>query len=277
MLADNARNEAYERALKAAVRPGDLVLDIGAGSGLLAMMAARAGAARVVACEADPLLAVTAREIVRRNGYGDVVDIVAERSTKLDRAGALEGGADLIVSEVFSHTLLDEGAIETLNHAMKTLARPGARIIPASASIQVALVEFRGKILPPLGNVAGFNLSLFDRHAPSMMSVPLKSRDLHLRSAAEPLFDFDFTRGTAPVEQRRKLALTSRGGRVNGIAQWIRLQLTDEVAFENSPGPGRWSHWPCVLYPFESPLDTAEGEPVPVEGWHDELRLRIWS
>ena len=277
MLADAVRNEAYESALKAAVRPGDLVLDIGAGSGLLAMMAARAGAARVIACEADPLLAETAREIVRRNGYGDVVEIVAERSTKLDKAGALAPGADLIVSEVFSHTLLDEGAIETLNHAMKTLARPGARIVPASASIQVALVEYRGKMAPPLGDVAGFDLSLFDRHAPRTLTVQLESRHVHLRSAPEPLFDFDFTRGTAPVERRRKLALTSRGGRVNAIAQWIRLQLTDEVAFENSPGPDRWSHWPCVLHPFESPLDTAEGEPVPVEGWHDELRLRIWS
>jgi type II protein arginine methyltransferase len=277
MLADTARNEAYESAIRAAVRPGDLVLDIGAGSGLLAMMAARAGAARVVACEADPLLAATAREIVARNGYGDAVEIVAERSTKLEPAGALAGGADLIVSEVFSHTLLEEGAIETLNHAMKELARPGARIIPGSASIQVALVEFQEEILPPLGDVAGFDLSLFDRHAPRRMSVPLKSRHLNLRSAAAPLFDFDFTRGEAPVEQRRKLALASRGGRVNGIAQWIRLQLTDEIAFENSPGPGRWSHWPCVLYPFDSPLDTAEGEPVPVEGWHDELRLRIWS
>lgn len=277
MLADAPRNQAYESAIRASVRPGDLVLDIGAGSGLLAMMAAKAGAGRVVACEADPMLAATAREIVGRNGYGDVVEILAERSTKLEPAGALAGGADLIVSEVFSHDLLDEGAIETLNHAMKRLAGPGARIIPASASIQVALAEYRGEILPPLRDVAGFDISLFDRHAPRAMAVPLKSRNLRLRSAARPLFDFDFTRGEAPVERRRKLALESRGGPVNGIVQWIRLQLTDEIAFENSPGPGRWSHWPCVFYPFESPLETARGDEVPVEGWHDEVRLRIWG
>lgn len=277
MLADTAGNEAYESAILGMVGPGDLVLDIGAGSGLLALMAARAGAGRVVACEADRLLAATAREIVARNGYGDVVEIVAERSTKLEPTGALEGGADLIVSEVFSHTLLDEGAIETLNHAMKTLARPGARIIPASASIQVALAEYQGEMQPPLGEVAGFDLSLFDRHAPRAISVPLKSPKLCLRSAGLPLFDFDFTRGEAPAEQRRKLELTSLGGRINGIAQWIRLQLTDDIVFENGPGLDRWSHWPCVFYPFDSPLETAEGDPVPVEGWHDEVRLRIWS
>lgn len=277
MLADLARNRAYESAIRSSVRPGDLVLDIGAGSGLLAMMAARAGAARVVACEADPLLAATASEIVGRNGFADVVEIVAQRSTKLERAGALAAGADVIVSEVFSHTLLDERAIETLNHAMTRLARPGARIIPGSASIQVALVDYRGKVLPPIGEVAGFDLGLFDRHAPRTMSIPLKSRNLRLRSAAQTLFDFDFTRGEAPAEQRRTMALTSLGGRVNGVVQWIRLQLTQEVSFENRPGPGRWSHWPCVLYPFDSPLETVEGEEVPVEGWHDEVRLRIWS
>lgn len=277
MLADGPRNQAYESAIRASVRPGDVVLDIGAGSGLLAMMAARAGAARVVACEADPLLAATAREIVKRNGYADVVEIIAERSTKLECSGALAVGADLIVSEVFSHTLLGEGAIETLNHAMKTLARPGARIVPCSASIQVALAEYRGENPPPIGDVAGFDLGLFGRHAPRAISVPLKSRKLRLRSAAQPLFDFDFTRGEAPAEQRRKLELTSRGGRVDGIVQWIRLQLADEIAFENSPGPDRWCHWPCVLYPFDSPLETAEGDQVPVEAWHDEVRLRIWS
>jgi len=277
MLADEVRNHAFESAIRTLVRPGDLVLDIGAGSGLLAMMAARAGAAKVVACEADRALAATAREIVGRNNYGDAVEIVAERSTKLDRSGALAAGADLIVAEVFSHTLLDEGAIETLNHAMKELAAPGARIVPCSASIQVALAEYRGEILPPLGDVAGFDLSLFDRHVPRRMSVPLKSRNLRLRSRAQPIFDFDFTRGEAPVERRRKLKLASRGGRVTGIAQWIRLQLTDEIAFENNPGPGRWSHWPCVFYPFDAPVETAEGDRVPVEAWHDELRLRIWG
>lgn len=55
MLHDEERAELYDRAIRRAVAsdPGSLVLDIGAGSGLLAMMAARAGARQVVACEGD--------------------------------------------------------------------------------------------------------------------------------------------------------------------------------------------------------------------------------
>ena len=276
MLADEARTEAYARAIRETVVPGDVVLDIGAGSGLLAMMAARAGASRVVACEENPALAATAAEIVRRNGFGGVIEIVAERSTALDRSGALEGGADVVVSEIFSHNLLDEGAIRSLNHGMKDLAKPGARIVPASASVKVALAEFTGEAPPPPARVAGFDLSLFDRHLPAATTAPVRSRHLHLRSDAHSLFDFDFTLGEAAGEGRRTLALTSSGGRVNFVAQWIALQLTDRVVLENRPGPEARSHWPCVLYPLGAPLDTLTGEQVRVEAWHDEVRLLVW-
>jgi type II protein arginine methyltransferase len=276
MLADSARNEAYAGAIREIVSPGDLVLDIGAGSGLLSMMAAQAGARKVVACEANPALASTAAEIAKRNGFGDRIEILAAKSTELERSGPLEGGADVIVSEIFSHTLIDEGAIESLNHAVKALARPGARIIPASATIEVALVEYSGEVLPPLGLVSGFDLSLFDRHLPGSITVPTKSRHLRLRSPAQSLFAFDFTLAEAPAEGSRSLVLESGGGRVTGVVQWIALQLTDSVAFENAPDRGRWSHWPCVVYPFGSPLETSPGDEVRIEGWHDRLRLRIW-
>jgi type II protein arginine methyltransferase len=276
MLADTARNEAYASAIRESVRPGDVVLDIGAGSGLLAMMAAEAGAAKVVACESNSALASTARAIVESNGLSDRIEVVASKSTALERSGALEGGADLIVSEIFSHTLIDEGAIESLNHGVKKLARPGARIVPASASVEVALVDYDGDIFPPIGRVSGFDLSLFDRHVPGSITVPTKSRHLKPRSPAATLFGFDFTLGEAPAEGRQSLVLKSGGGRVTGVVQWIILQLTDRVAFENAPGRGLWSHWPCVVYPFDSPLETTAGDEVRIEAWHDSLRLRIW-
>ncbi len=276
MLADAPRNDFYARAIRETVRPGDLVLDIGTGSGLLAMMAVEAGAGRVVACEANPALAATAREIVERNGFGGRIEVIASKSTALERAGSLAGGADLIVSEIFSHTLIDEGAIESLNHGMKVLARPGARIIPASASVRVALVDYGGDMLPPVGRVAGFDLSPFDHHTAALMTVPTRSRHLRPRGPARSLFAFDFTRGEAPAEGRRTLALESAGGWVTGVVQWIGLRSSDSIAFENAPRRDVWSHWPCVVYPFESPLETSAGEEVRIEAWHDGLRLLIW-
>jgi type III protein arginine methyltransferase len=75
MLRDKARNLAYRQAIEATVA-GKRVLDIGTGSGLLAMMAAKAGAAHVYACESQPLLAATAREIVAANGFSDRITVL---------------------------------------------------------------------------------------------------------------------------------------------------------------------------------------------------------
>ena len=69
IVRDTARNAAFDFALRRAVRPGMRVLDIGSGTGLLAMMAVRAGAAEVVSCEMNPAIAGAALKIVAANGY----------------------------------------------------------------------------------------------------------------------------------------------------------------------------------------------------------------
>ena len=83
MLADHERNAAYEAAIKAKVAPNDIVLDIGTGSGLLAMMAARAGAKHVYACEAHPILAEMAKTIIADNGYSEQITVIAKQSTDI--------------------------------------------------------------------------------------------------------------------------------------------------------------------------------------------------
>src|SRR5579862_2785078 len=68
MVHDHPRNAAYEMALRRVVKPDSCVLEIGTGTGLLAMIAARSGAAEVVTCESNPFVADAAREIIARNG-----------------------------------------------------------------------------------------------------------------------------------------------------------------------------------------------------------------
>jgi type III protein arginine methyltransferase len=84
VIRDEARNAAYEAALRRAVTPNSRVLEIGCGTGILAMMAARAGAREVVTCEMTPAIADKAAEIVARNGYSDRVRVIAKHSSMLD-------------------------------------------------------------------------------------------------------------------------------------------------------------------------------------------------
>ena len=75
MMNDNVRNDAYENALKTALQDGGNVLDIGSGSGLLSMMAARHGANHITTCEVVSMVAEKAKIIIERNGFKQNIQI----------------------------------------------------------------------------------------------------------------------------------------------------------------------------------------------------------
>jgi type III protein arginine methyltransferase len=113
---DDARNAAYESAIKRAVRPGMRVLEIGTGSGLFAMMAARAGASEVIACESNAPVADAATAIIAKNGFAHRVRIIAKKSTALHAGADLGGKADLLICEIMTNNLIDD----RLRHVMRS-------------------------------------------------------------------------------------------------------------------------------------------------------------
>ncbi len=126
MVNDDERNQAYDLALRRAVKPGDLVLEIGTGSGLVAMMAARAGAGRVVTCEVLPLMGDIAREVVAKNGLSDRITVLTRKSTQLQVGTDLPERADVFVSELINIGMLSPNMIPVLQHARETLLKPDA-------------------------------------------------------------------------------------------------------------------------------------------------------
>ena len=274
MLRDHARNAAYARAI-AALAPGRRVLDIGTGSGLLAMLAARAGAAHVYACEAHPLIAATARAIVAANGLGDRITVLPVHSKKLDRHRDLGGGAELVVSEIFAEDLLGEEVLPAIADARARLCAPGAAVLPQAASIRVALAD--QPVWPPrLGDVEGFDLSRFARHLDDNRHAETQDPQFALCSTAADLFRFDFTAETA-LERRTALTLVSSGGRISGIAQWLRIELGGGAVYENAPGGDDAAHWGIMHHALARPRETAPGEAVGVGGWHGQTDFAVWA
>lgn len=276
MLADQSRNVAYERAIVRA-SPGRTVLDIGAGSGLLAMMAARAGAQVVFACEANQALAATAHEIVCANQLEGLVRVIGKHSNELSSEADLGGAVDVIVTEIFSENLIGEGVLPTMRDAIGRLGMPGAAVIPARGSIRVALADFADAGSRKAGEVSGFDLALFNRHGPTSFTLGVGERALKLRSDPADLFDFDFATAAFALEMKAWVRLMSTGGRISGIVQWIRLQLDAEETYENAPGAGARSHWSVNYHPLSSEIESAQGEEIVVNGWRDDHRVAIWT
>lgn len=276
IVRDDLRNETYAAALRRAIFPGCKVLEIGTGTGLLAMMAARAGAAEVVTCESDHAIAMAAREIIDRNGYASRVRVVTKHSTELDVVRDLGGPADILVSEIVSNDLLGEGTLPVLEHATRNLLKPGAKVIPARGRVRVALAHDDEWEDARMGQVVGFDLSPFNRLAAPYREIHVGASRLMLRSDAADLFSFDFASGGPFPESNAATTLAAHGRRVTGIAQWIALDMDNEGHYENRPQPGSHSSWSSVFYPFDRPLETTPGQPVTICGRHDRGALRLW-
>lgn len=255
MLRDQERNAAYRKAIER-FAPGRRVLDIGTGSGLLAMMAARAGAKRVYACEANSMLAASARAVIARNGLSERITVFDRHSTRLRRDRDLEGGVDLVISEVFAESLVGEGVLASLAHARSELAAPGAIFLPGQASIEVALAEF-APISESIGPVEGFDVGAFAGHFHPKRHLEPDDPALILRSDQATMFTFDFGSRDPPQTDVRELRLISTGGVVSGLAQWLRLTFAEDIIYENRPGNTANLHWVVNLAPCQRQATSA--------------------
>jgi Ribosomal protein L11 methyltransferase (PrmA) len=130
MLHDDRRTADYLSALVAAVRPGDVVLDIGTGSGVLAVAAARAGARRVYAVEASDIAEVAGR-VFAANGVTNTVTLIPGWSREIE----LPEPADVLVAEIIGNEPLEEEILETTLDARRRLLKPDARLIPHTLTL----------------------------------------------------------------------------------------------------------------------------------------------
>jgi type II protein arginine methyltransferase len=277
IVRDKARNAPYRAAIERAVGPETRVLDIGTGTGLLSMMAARAGAGEVITCEMNPAVADAAAEIVALNGYSDRIRLIAKRSTDLDPDVDMGGAADLLVSEIVSNDLLREGVLSVVEDAVGRLLKPGGRMIPESAVIRVALAYWGGLADQHLGQIEGFDISPFNRLAQSPRKLEVGDPKLVLRSPSADLFDFDFTTGGPYRGGRSTVEIVAEDEPINGIVQWIRLRLDAETTYENRPGELKASSWAVLFYPLEQEIESAAGRTFRVTGVHDRDVVRIWG
>ena len=137
LLGDARRNRAFHRALAARVRPGHAVLDLGSGTGVWAVAAARLGARRVVAVEREAVLVPVIEALARENGVADRVEVVRADARRV----SLPRAFDVVVSEMVGNEAFEEGLVPVFERARTLFLRRGGALVPEWVALAAAPVR----------------------------------------------------------------------------------------------------------------------------------------
>ncbi|WP_374306856.1 tetratricopeptide repeat protein [Dongia sp.] len=274
MINDDERNIAYNLALERAIRPGDLVLEIGTGSGIVSMMAARAGAGQVVTCEVLPVMADAAREIVARNGFADRINVITKKSTQLRLGEDLPEKADLFVSELINVGMLAPNMLPIIRHARENLVKPEGRIVPEAATVYGVLLECEHLArVNPVGEIAGFDMSVMDRFRSPGYAVIDFASDPHRRlSDRFAALDFDFRIDMKEMDSHRLTVPVTEAGLCHGVAFWFDLHMFGDVVY-HSDSHARTNHWKQAAQFFKQPVAVKPGDRLRLAAGYDNTRI----
>ena len=251
MLSDAVRTETFLRAIRATVRPGQVVLDIGTGTGILAIAAAKAGAKKVYAI--DSACAELARKMVAENGVGDRVEVLSGWSRHLK----LPEFADLVISEILDDDPLRENVLETLSDARTRLLKPDARTIPQSLTVFGALVEvpadelkrytFTKELINQWANRYSLSFEPLIHGLTQNLSANIsrqKTKGWRRLSQAHPLAEIDLQGHRKSRVQCSQHLKAIREGQCHGLLTYFEVKLTETLRISTDPlDPGGASHW----------------------------------
>ncbi len=278
MMNDARRNKAWDEALRRAIRPGMLVFEIGTGAGMLALMAARAGAEKVYTCESHPVIAQMACELAAANGYGDRIEVIVGPSVEVHVGSHLPRRADLLICDIFGDSLVDFDPLSALADARKRLVVEGAPNVPARGALRVALAARANyPVHDHIDTACGFDLRIFAPFALRASHLKIGDPALTLRSEAATILSFDFGASSHRTAGQGDVVLTAgEDCDVNGVARWIRLDLDAQTCLEARPEPGAEFFSAPVFIPFAEPMRLRAGERLRIAARYQDKAADTW-
>ncbi|CAN5263890.1 hypothetical protein BH20ACT16_BH20ACT16_12140 [soil metagenome] len=260
LLGDRDRVDRFREAIHEVVRPGDVVVDIGTGTGLLAFFACQAGAARVFAIEEGPVVNL-ARELALLNGFADRVEFFDDLSYRVE----LPERADVLITETLWNFGMGEGMVGFLVDARRRLLKPYGRVIPAAVDLHIAPVQSNrlnaqlqdrppdrhGLDLSPVRLYMVNNVHMPHLDAGGFLSKPALLISNELDESATP--DFDVTVNVA----------STRSGVMHGICGWFSSRLSPGVVLHTEP-PSTDSSWAHAFFPMQDPVRVLPGDAITI-------------
>ena len=260
LLNDSHRMRAYRQAVFNAVRPGDIVLDVGTGSGILAIFACQAGAKHVYAGDRGDII-ILAREIARVNNFGDRITFLQKdvRQVKLDEP------VDVITSELIAKAVLGQNMAELIGFCRDNFLKSGGRILPEKVELRIAPVENENNYRdarPP--SQKSYDI-IFDPLERLSINKPISSRIPAESLLAVEQTAYSYSALTAENSDTFDSTLyfkPERRGTLHGFTGWFTTVLSEGIELTNKP-PGTRS-WDTLFFPLAESVKVEPGMSIEV-------------
>lgn len=270
MLADLPRVRAMGNALRQAVRPGDVVLDIGTGSGLLAMLACQYGAGKVYAVERGHIIEV-ARQLARHHGLEGDIEFIAGHSSKVE----IPQQVDLVVAELIGDFGLDEGIWPVFGDARRRFLKPGGRLLPDELALYLAPTTEGGQYLDwvvPLQQEMGLDFGPL-RALSSQVSRNLWADPTALLGPGACMLRCNLYKDGPSVPEGEVEVVIQQAGALAGWVGWFEASAQGASFISTAP-PIKGSSWSNVFFPIGESVAVEPGDQVCLKV---RLDKQFWS
>ena len=261
MVADRVRVDAYAEALRKTVRAGSVVVEIGTGPGIFAVLACQVGASRVYAIEPSEIIQV-AREVATANGYTDKIEFFEEFSNHV----TLPTRADVIVSDLRGVLPLLERHIPAIVDARRRFLAPGGTLIARKDTLWAAIAEAPkpyGELVDPWDhNAFGQDLSPARRLIVNHVQKVSVDAD-RLLTVGRLWTTLDYNRVENPDVRGSLEWRVERAGTGHGLVVWFDADLADGIGFSNAPS-GRETVYGSLFFPWPQPVPLVPCQSVTV-------------
>jgi 16S rRNA G966 N2-methylase RsmD len=274
MLNDIVRTERFVEAIRSVVRPGDTVIDLGAGTGVLSLAAVKAGAEKVYAIEVSDDVRMI-RKLCSQHVEVGTVEVIREWST----SAALPRKADVLVSEMIGNDPLDEEVLELTMDARRRLLKPEARLIPSRLQVAALPVEIPDEQLAQHrftdATIAGWaerwgvefrELADIDRERWQRFFLrPQETRAWQALAAPATLIDIDLAEVDSPTISATTTVEATAAGLFNGVVVYFEAELGHGVELSTHPAAASPSnHWCSPVWCVVDGRPVNPGDPITI-------------
>jgi type I protein arginine methyltransferase len=264
MIGDSIRTPAYIEALRKAVTPGCVVLDIGTGTGIFALVSCQFEARQVYAIEPNPAIQI-AKEVAEINGFIDRIKFIQGFSTEID----LPEKVDVIVSDLRGVLPLFGKHISAIIDARQRFLAPGGRLIPQSDTLWGAIVEspelYQEFSAPWADKTYGFDLNPARKRIINSWGLVPNGFSHKMFLTDEKCWGEIEYANIKDCNLHSSLQWTVNcPGTAHGIALWFDATLAPGITYTTSPKAARLVYGNAFM-PLKVPVELAAGDQVSIK------------